>query len=138
MDFCITGYPRSRTSWFAAFFTTGPVFCHHEIALCKPEAQYIGFSGANFAIDPPDCPTVIIERDEGEVRKSLRHLTGKADEIIDKMSLSGLEGLRVKFEDINDRLEEIWNYCVPLPFPKERATMFINLDIEPNYGYLER
>ena len=28
--FFLTGYPRSRTAWLANFFTTGPVFCHHD------------------------------------------------------------------------------------------------------------
>lgn len=29
--FFITGYPRSRTAWLANLFTTGPLFCHHDL-----------------------------------------------------------------------------------------------------------
>ena len=134
--FFITGYPRSRTAWFAGFFTTGPVFCHHEIKLIEPGSRIEGFSGPNFALTPQQGKMVIIERDEQEVRESLRKLTKEADAIIDRFDLKKLDGLRVKFEDINDRLQEIWEYCVDIPFDVQRAELFKNLKIEQNYGYL--
>ena len=31
MKFIVTGLPRSRSAWIAAFLTDGPVFCHHEL-----------------------------------------------------------------------------------------------------------
>lgn len=39
--FIISGLPRSRSAWLAAFLTDGPVFCHHElIRHCDSPHEY--------------------------------------------------------------------------------------------------
>ena len=137
-DFCITGYPRSRTAWFSAFMSCGDVFCYHENKIFNSNAKYIGFSGSNFSIQPIECKKlIIIERNVDDVRSSLRKLTPLVDIIIEKIDLSKLDGLRIKYNDINHKLKEIWEYCVPEPFPEERAKLFINMKIEQNYSYLQ-
>ena len=64
------------------------------------------FASAHYGVDTTETMTVLSER------------------------LSGLKGLHVAFNDINDRLEEIWDYITPKQFDKQRAEMLINLDIQ--------
>lgn len=37
--FLIVGLPRSRTAWLAAFLTSGPVVCHHELVRSCPDLR---------------------------------------------------------------------------------------------------
>jgi len=67
---------------------------------------------------------IIIHRDVKEVIKSLTRLFGASDwswvETTDK-ELKELDGLHIGFNDINDRLGEIWRFCKKTPFPREKA-----------------
>lgn len=103
------------------------------MAHAESEKRIVGVSGSNFAINPIKTKTVIIERDIDEVRSSLSRLTPLSETIINLIDLNSLSGLRVKYEHIDERLEEIWCYCVDDPFPIDRAELFKNLIIEQNY-----
>jgi len=144
MKFCITGLPRSRTAWFAAYFSAAGHPCAHEpFAKCKTaedveraHQKYEGISDSFMLFLPFDGKRVVIERDPEAVKKSL---IGKFGFDLDKTNylieqavecLPEVDGLRVKFEDINDRLQEIHEYCVDSPYDPELGEMFKNLNIQ--------
>jgi len=110
--FFITGLPRSRTAWFSAFMTASGYPCLHEgINNCKTfeeytnKVAYTNDSNTGFFIVPnpyPERPLLII------------HRKGRMDGV-EGMSNAGLKlkamnGLHVEFEDIDDRIVEIFNY----------------------------
>ena len=149
MNFFITGLARSRTAWFANYFSTGEVFCYHEAmnnVTCKddywdrmncPEPLHVGNSDSGLCMGGyiEGCPLVIIERDLDEVEDSLvkkgfpgcRSVLEEAQKALDKMV-----GLRIPFDHINSRLEEIHAACVTTPFDERRAEQLINLKVELN------
>jgi hypothetical protein len=82
-----------------------------------------------------DCKKVIIHRNINEVIDSCARLFGKSDSIVSKLEyfnekLNLVDGLHVKFEDINERLRDIWDYCVDLPYDKERERALLNMNIQ--------
>jgi hypothetical protein len=117
-DFSIVGMPRSRTFWFSELLTYGGVHCFHDYHAYKyrdPLRKRIG----NASFTPWQRHTgkiVIIERDRIEAEVSFLNFidepSGREGEIFDKAeaALSDLDGLRVKYNDINARLVEILNY----------------------------
>lgn len=147
MNFFITGLPRSRTAWLANFFSTGDVFCWHEAMagvgsqdeywkrMRSPQATYVGNSDCGLFMGGyrKGCPLVIIERDLDEVEEALFHkgFPGTRSVLIEsKEAMDEMVGLRIPFEDINDRLEEIHNTCVTTPFNEQRAEQLIKLRVE--------
>jgi len=127
MYFCITGLPRSRTAWFAAYFTACGVKCSHEaMRECDSIADYEeltksidGNSDSSVVLYPTTEKLVIIDRDKDDVIESLIPIFGEQhkDSIVQTIDMmiarmKKLDGLRVKFNDINDRLEEIHHYCI--------------------------
>jgi len=122
MSFIITGLPRSRTAWFAKFFTALGHPCHHELlAHSNSEDEFIIdlYLGGN-----ADCgmayygeialPTVIVHRPIIEVIDSLKQLYNKD---MTKMlyalqkKLRTFKGLHVNFYDLDRQLESIVYYC---------------------------
>jgi hypothetical protein len=76
------------------------------------------------------APTVVIERPLNDVLESLESLFGKrlCDEgdmegilLRQAEALKSVSGLRVAFDDINDRIQEIHEYLVSVPFDKDYA-----------------
>ena len=49
---------------------------------------------------------------------------------IEKERLDGIEGLHIPFDDIDDRLEDIWTYLTDKPFDHERAEMLKDFNIQ--------
>jgi len=141
MRFCITGLPRSRTAWFAAYFTACGYKCAHEgINGCgsimeyeEKMDKYDGNSDSGAMLYPFKGKTVIIERDIDEVKKSLVRCFGDVEEnnliYSMKRKLDKLKGLRIKYNDIDDRLQEIHEYCVGNTYKSEVADMFKNMNI---------
>lgn len=140
MNFFILGMPRSRTAWLANFMTTGDVFCHHEgLNGCHTIDQYkdkLGTSDGDactglvlFDLDSqfPNAKKVIIERSDRLPR----------DETVDYMQfkLNEIDGLRVKFEDIDSRLEEIHTYLTDQPYDVKRADMLKMLNVQVMQPY---
>lgn len=92
--FLVTGYPRSRTAWLAAYLSSGPTLCLHEPIMrfnqhFLPLVEYIedlphknvGISDSAipklrsmFALVFSEAPVLVIERDKRECLSSLnRH-----------------------------------------------------------------
>ena len=137
----ITGLPRSRTAWFAAYLTCGDVMCYHDATYSKQELtgySHVGTADTGYVLRPEwakelgEHKLVIIHRDYKEVAESMAEF-GYADEhglfpMAAKM-LHELNGLHVSFYDINSRIEEIHHY-LKIPYHKERADLFINMNIQ--------
>lgn len=91
--FLVTGYPRSRGSWLAAFLSSGPTLCLHEPILrfnrqFVPMVEYVeslphanvGISDScipamriMFAMPYKHCPVLVVERDKETCLKSLKN-----------------------------------------------------------------
>ena len=123
----ITGLPRSRTHWFAEYFSH---YCpsYHEPTngiLSKDELyqmidnQCVISDSALFITDVferyPNVPVVVIERDTDDVWESLCDYfesqglpTPSYDFLLkQKTAVDQIKGLRVSFDEINGRLPEI-------------------------------
>ena len=143
LRFFVTGLPRSRTAWLAKFFTTDAIYCMHEGLNLYPDMTSLAnaMSGDKKVYGNSDsalcltkfqevfkAPTLIIERDREEVLNSLVELFGwhrQTSDILDLMilRLRDLEGLRIPFNDIDTRLEEIWQHCVGDGYDPERGNL---------------
>lgn len=82
--FLITGLPRSRTAWLAAFMSAGNCVCLHEprnwesvFASDGPKFVGISDSGLGFQLgrimQDYDMPVLIVERLLKRLRHRLRH-----------------------------------------------------------------
>lgn len=149
-NFFVIGLPRSRTAWLAAFLSSGNRFCYHEglngcpsFKAYRKKVQGVGDSGTALMLFDmnthfPGAPIVIIERDPAYAidfcYKTYGYYDPKA--IYDLESrLNAIEGLRVHYDDINDRLEDIWTHLIGDGFDRQRADMLIKLDIQVTDPY---
>ena len=140
MSFFVVGLPRSRTAWFSVFLSHDGRYCHHEgLNGCKSVQEYrdkIGGDGDSstglMLFDSLNAPTVIIERDLAPVRDYCKRVFGSGGDELDflKARLDGLEGLRVPFGQIDDRLGEIWEYLIGTPYDDKRGKKLASLNIQ--------
>ena len=149
MNFYITGLPRSRTAWMSNFFTTDRTFCYHEgVNGCDSIKSYkdrlnmfqyshVGDSNTYYPYINlgQNAPIIVILRDIKEVQRSLEVLFGKMDytPILEetRSKLLKLDALFVQFNDVNNRLEEIWNHCIKdIKFDHKRANELSKMKVE--------
>lgn len=140
IKFTITGFPRSRTAWFAGYFTNGPVICYHEAYFNHEDMDsegytHIGNSDSGHLFnkeDTSDHRMVVVHRDIEQVRKSMLNLW-KEDSgwLLQSMgrALDNIKGLHIDFPDIDKRMEEIHKY-LDIPYNKERHALFTTLNIQ--------
>ncbi len=146
-NFFITGLPRSRTAWFARYFTDAGVLCFHEAMkgvcdrdeywqkMSNPDYRFIGNSDCGLYLGGyrEGSPLIVIERDIDEVEESLRliGIFGVRSVLEEgRDAIERMDGLHILFEDIDVRLEEIHQYCVDTPFSEPRAKDYINMNIQ--------
>jgi hypothetical protein len=138
--FFVFGLPRSRTYWLSQFLQ-----CTHDGLYFYPDYQRFldGPSRGDCStmypwtkdLIPENSRKVVIERDVEECHRSFEKALWPVD--IDllyetKEELDKIEGLRIPFNEINDRLEEIWNYCRIGKFNNKRAEEMKSLHLEDN------
>ena len=141
-NYFVTGLPRSRTAWFAAFLPN----CSHEglkwlekrSDFDKLMTRYDGLSDSvlmltDFQQRFPGCKTLIIERPVDEVIESLGVLGFGSEDFVKwcDTRLSAIPGLRVAFNDIDERLPEICHF-LGVPYDEQRAELFCRLNIQTN------
>ncbi len=163
--FLITGLPRSRTAWMAAFFSTSPAICHHEplkllwditelpTALASSYHRYVGASDSGAGYFLPwimrhmNPPTVIIDRNIADVQESMRAIGFDVDgalELLAKRVLTFKEHpsvLWVPFDSLSKKrtMERIWFHLLPgVPFDEERFELFNELRIEADVDAIKR
>lgn len=110
----ITGYPRSRTAWLAAFMTTGQSLCLHEgiartggieplgraMEACAKHCGAVGDSDPTLPLYAeefleafPDAPVLVVKRPALEVRSSLMRqgmTLSETESMLERLS-AGLE-----------------------------------------------
>ncbi len=152
MGFLILGLPRSRTAWLANFFTYGGLRCMHEgLNGCRSVDEYLSkFDGsvgdastglATFQYErwfPEGLRTIVIDRDVDRAVQYGKH-TYDVD-LSDEMSelavrLEGIDALHVDFDDIDDSLQEMWEYITDTPYDKGRAELMVRLNVTENEPY---
>lgn len=133
--FFIVALPRSRTYWLSVFLD-----CVHEGLYYYP--NYADFLKSGNRGDSTTThllikdflkneeKKVIIHRDIDEVRRSLYGLFGNIN--LDYLSeaqeeLAKEDGLHIGYNQIDDRIEEIWHYCRGDQFP---ATKYLRMKDE--------
>jgi len=119
MSFLITGVPRSRTAWFAALFTALGHPCKHEMLRdAKSEEDFLeqlkttGNSDCGLCFYPglADLPYPLV--------------------IVERNCKSKLRGLKVKFEDIDDRITEIVMYCTGAKPDPHTLDLFLQMNVQ--------
>lgn len=140
IKYMIIGLPRSRTTWFANLLTTGNSICLHDplskwsigqINNLYPD-KYLGIAdtslyltGVGFINSLP-YKKVIIHRNYIDVCKSLGLAPVRGN-------LSSIEGLHIEFDEIDDRIQQIWEYCLDIPFDAERCELLKDYNVQPHF-----
>lgn len=143
MSYFVTGLPRSRTAWMAAWLG-----CNHELmnGLESPDefAEMLGDNGDSdcglmwlpLRKMYPDAPVLVIDRPIKDVVASLKRLMDVTPYIETLLDISRRKmllidnALVVKFDEIDDRLDEIHMHLKGEPMNIERAELFKNMKIE--------
>ncbi len=142
--FVITGLPRTRGAWLAAYFSQGDVLCYHEATLNFSDMDvegytHVGNSDSGYTICPDwveelgDHKLVVVHRNPLVVTESLKKVGfGDLTEQMVRQAdvLRKLEGLHIEFEEINPRLKEIQEYLEVPGYDESRATLFFNMRIQ--------
>ena len=141
-SFLITGLPRSRTAWLANFLTYGDSICLHMPEYVKYERivkfdryKYTGISCPVTSIDlyPSFQKKLINERDIDEVIPWAEDHLGRSTSVLieAQKKLDTLSGLRVRYEDIDKNLMNIWDYLIPeVPYNFDRERLLTSLNIQ--------
>lgn len=125
--FIITGLPRSRTAWFSAFMTASGYTCIHEgLNNCESIAEYkekvksvsdanTGYAYTGQIID--DRPTLVVHKYHHET----------PNEVTKK--LKSLKGLHVLFDEIDERISEIFTHLTGDKINLDIYNIFKDLNI---------
>lgn len=149
MAYGITGLPRSRTAWFAMYFTAIGSPCVHEpYARARSDedaqrvpAEYEGISDSSLILlNPPGITAkVIIHRSAHDVAESLEQAYKmpyrKTMPLLREWEkrLRTIQGLHIPYEKIDERLEDIHKWCVPyIPWDQEKADYLCNMSVTVN------
>lgn len=146
----ITGLPRSRTKWFAEYFDCFVAAYHEPLNGMTAKQQFYdlvqskclisdaGLYLTDFQQRYPGVPTVIIQRDVLQVHSSLCRATDNMTDlhhlflpllIKQKKELDKLDGMRVAYSRINEKLESIHEY-LKIPFDRGYADQMIATNIQ--------
>lgn len=142
MRFVVTGLPRCRTAWWAAYLTTDKVFCYHEADYMNSDwkipYKYKGNSEAGvtdtFLEEFNPQKMVIVHRDVDEVYRSLEIIgqpvrPGFLEEL--EKRNEKLDGLHVDFYNID--LDEVHTYLEIPGYCPHRAKLFTDMNIQSKY-----
>lgn len=151
MDFFITGFPRSKTAWFANYFTYNKSFCFHEeiprsglqkVSDCDDlrrfkeslEIEKLGNSDSSsciywdYLIDFfPRAKWVIVDRNIDDVEKSLLSITNIPEKIISKTNIEHGK----KLNEVKNNLDP---FIIPFDFSVEQIAGlhdFLEIDFCP-------
>lgn len=147
MKFCVLALPRSRTAWLANFLTYGDLFCYHDglesVSSIEEYTKKVEGKGDSntglimfdFLEHHPDCKIIIIDTSIDASVSFIKENYGidsHNEMLFMKKRLDALDGLHIPYDDINTRLQEIWEYVSDEPFNKERADMLLKLNVQIN------
>lgn len=150
MNFRILGLPRTGTTWAANWLTASGGICYHDPLLSRTPAELFrhdpgrvwGVSCTGLWLFPEwlaanPAPTLILERDRGEVDKSLAELGfyPLPDWAFD--AFQRVPGRRMHFSALFDvrTAREIWRFLRPdAPFDEERHALLTEMQIQPDFS----
>jgi len=151
MSFFILGLPRSRTAWLANFMTYEGYHCYHEgLNGCYTMEAYkalldgnrigdanTGLFMLNFREHFSNSRVVVIDSSIDAALAYIKDVNYHSYLITMKTKLDAIhDAMHVDINDIDDRLENIWNYLTDnVAFNKERAEMLKCLDITTKEPY---
>jgi hypothetical protein len=157
-NFFITGLPRSRTAWLAAFLSAHhDVWCWHEgLKGCHSKAQFVEKMRPSWAGMPaestignadsvlpltnfqrlfPGAATVIIHRSLGDVYASTKRLFGplpdESRELLDEthVKMQSLEGFHVEFENLDVLMPSICSH-IGIEYRQDIHMLFKDFNIQ--------
>ena len=156
--FFVTGMPRSRTAWLAAWLTTDKTICYHdprgitlEVLQERNPGRRVGISGPETCLlfeQYPTAPWVIVQRDSTEALKSFLAVCQKRlavdsqtvgefwyqrRQLLAKMSFGHRNVLNVPFEGLNQlgTARTVWEHLLPgTAFDAERWQLLNGLNIQ--------
>ena len=143
MRFVITGLPRTRTAWFAAYFMgVKDTICYHEASFMGNEMDVpyrnIGNSEAGVPQEWLDefkpQKIVVVHRPVAEVERSLEIIGQPVKkgfiEALEERN-QGIDGLHVDFYDIN--IEKIHDYLGLAGHDPYRAALFADMNVQSKH-----
>jgi len=148
--FIITGFPRSRTAWMAAFLSTGRTQCYHEglfwqrslSAKDNEGYDHVGNSDSGLACMPDLIPqgakVVIIHRRRDEVERSLVNC-GEFEDFTHVLDLSEdwmtcIDGaFHVAYVELDSEMEAICEF-LGVPYDADRHREYMGKHIDPFKG----
>ena len=137
----VIGLPRSRTAWLSVVMSqSGIKFYHEAINGCNSLAEYKdkikGYGDCTTAFDLPNidevtsgAKVVIIEKNQDELNRCIewsnKQYSIDSKDILVKLNdkLKKVTGLRVQQSEINERLQDIWEYLVDIPWHDKYAKL---------------
>lgn len=140
-QFIITGYPRSRTAWFAAYFSSG-MLCHHEPVDFEAVIDRGDSVSDSSLLMKPELleghKVLVILRNKWEALLSLSRIVKPelAEYIIERCE-DGLKKVNAKvipYEEINDRIQEIHEY-LGVPFNEDRFEIMRGLIVTQDFKH---
>lgn len=152
IDFILTGYPRSATTWLANLFTTDNTFCLHdpieEYTLEQLEAismpgKVVGAACSGLWMHPTwmnsvPCRKVVIVRPVEECNQSLAEIgiAPLTDDFTPR--LFQIDAPRVDFAELWDEkvMQGVWDYLLPIPFDVVRYRLLRKFAIQPQFQAL--
>lgn len=149
MKLFITGLPRSKTAWMAAYFTSNDKICLHD-GIEKGQVLRPNFSLSNSAIGNSDCansifykelnnayPTakwVVIERSVADVKRSISNSIGTTRDLIDKT-------IPIFSDALSEVKYHLKPFVLPYNFNEEefiKLHEYLSLDFNKERYYLMR
>lgn len=140
----IAGLPRSRTAWLSVFMSQSGVYFHHEalngchsIAEYKEKVKGCGDSSTGLISSglTDNCKLVIINKTDDQIKRCIEwcdsefNVNSKSFILAENEKLKKLNGLHINQSDINERLQDIWEYLVDTPWDDKYARL-IDLNIQ--------
>lgn len=151
LDFAVTGLPRSRTAWWAAFLSDSVSVCRHDwSANVFQPADYLkaavpgkqsGISDTGFFLLGEHCSQyarriLVIHRDKDECRDSTLKAFGiDADYSAMASRLNDVVGLHVDFHDMDKAVvSECFEYLTGRKPDATRLDLYCDMNIQTAIG----
>lgn len=153
-DYTIVSLPRSRTTWLANLLTSGEDLCYHDFYsyidkytskryIRHQELDSVSNKLGNCSPNPYttlEGSVLIIERDIEEIYTSTaKYIQNTSQSFLEayraglevaKRHLDSLDGYRINFHDINDKVYSILDYLKIDNYCADRVEMLKDMNVQ--------
>lgn len=155
-SFYITGFPRSRTAWCAAFLSTGAVRCEHDASLDHPHfaalndhlvsqpCEYAGDSDSGLLawaeeLELSGAPVLFVHRPGKDVARSFERMgfPSKIEELrghyFRACDTIKSRVFHIAYDNLNNEatMRNAWDFLLPgIPWDSARWRMFRDFNIQ--------